>query len=247
MVAENILDIDVGNTRSKWLMLRDAAAVTGVFDNTDMTEALRALRSERIARIRVACVAKDALKRDLIAICLAQWSVEPEFAASSIACAGIRNGYGEPHQLGVDRWLAALAAWHEMPGCACLIVDAGSALTLDTIDEHGVFLGGYIIPGFGMMQRALLSRTGQITCATTERFANAFTRLPASTEHAVQNGAALAVCASTQKAIENFLQRWPRGRVRITGGDGLEIAKYLAMIESYEPDLVLRGLSLALP
>jgi len=197
--------------------------------------------------MRIACVAANACKVELIDILRLKFNCEPEFARPTIVCAGMRNGYKHPEMLGVDRWLAGLAAWAQSNGNPCLVIDAGSALTIDTINEQGVFLGGYIIPGLVMMQQSLINNAAEIICDIEYSIPEEFLGIPADTAEAVQWGASFAVSAIAEKAVEVFLQRWPHGTVQITGGNGADIAEKLNMIDKYKPDLVLDGLALALP
>ena len=86
------------------------------------------------------------------------WGVVAEFAQSREQVGEVRNAYAEPGHLGVDRWLAVLAAYKRARG-ACCVLDAGSALTLDIVRRDGQHEGGYIVPGLTMQRAALLERT----------------------------------------------------------------------------------------
>ena len=70
---------------------------------------------------------------------------------------GVRNGYAKPAQLGSDRWAALIAAWHLVQR-KCLVVDSGTATTIDTLSGQGEFVGGLILPGVELMQRSLCLR-----------------------------------------------------------------------------------------
>lgn len=240
-----ILDLDIGNSRTKW-RLSGGEERGGVLDNMELDRILTKVVSVP-DRIRVACVAHDSYRNALCKSIASQWSGQIEFAQSEGYLAGVTNGYGASGQLGIDRWLAAIAAWN-LSGCMpSLVVDAGSALTIDVVNERGIFLGGHIIPGLKMMQESLVSGTGRIQCETGCFPEGIFTVIPSNTRHAIQYGAAFAVCAAVQKAVDNFSIIWPHGKVHITGGDGYGIAVTLGLQGAYDPDLVFRGLALALP
>ena len=85
----------------------------------------------------------------------------PEFASSTDTAAGVRNGYSNPAQLGVDRWLAVIGAFHRHRD-ACCVVDAGTALTIDGVDATGQHLGGFIVPGPRLMVESLLTGTSDL-------------------------------------------------------------------------------------
>ena len=241
-MSELILDLDVGNSYTKWRV----STKSGRLKNEDIGQ-LEKLIVSRLSRIRIACVAANTCKVELVDTLRLKFNCEPEFARPTIACAGMCNGYKYPEMLGVDRWLAGLAVWAQSNSNPCLVVDAGSALTIDTIDDKGVFLGGYIIPGLVMMQQSLINNAAEIICDIEYSIPEGFLGIPSDTAEAVQWGAGFAISAIVEKAVEVFLRCWPHGTVRITGGNGADLAEKLGMIDKYKPDLVLDGLALALP
>jgi type III pantothenate kinase len=242
-VSELVLDLDIGNSYTKW---RLSGLSGGCLKNADIQQ-LKSLIVTRPGRIRAACVAGETCKLELAEVLRRHFEREPEFAISSQSCAGVYNGYQRPETLGIDRWLAGLAMWNQSKGEACLIIDAGSALTIDTIDNKGMFKGGYIIPGLVMMQRSLIESTGRVICGVEGGIREGFESIPTNTAQAVQWGASFAVSATVGKSLEVFLQRWPHGKVAITGGDGAGVAAVLNRVKDYRPDLVLDGLAFALP
>lgn len=248
-MAEQILDLDMGNSRSKWILRDISSGVMkrGVCKNADLHGELQILKQINITRVRVACVAGDNERKKLRELCKSLWDVQAEFAVSAISCAGLGNAYDNPEQLGVDRWLAALAAWKCANGAPCLIIDAGSALTIDTIDGNGMFLGGYIIPGLVMMQQSLVSNTGKIASDIESRIHKNFVKFPTNTGQAIHWGACFAVSAAVEKSVTDFLLLWPHGRVFVTGGGGVDIAETVGLQDTYQPDLVLYGLAWVLP
>lgn len=86
------------------------------------------------------------------------WGLEPRFAAPQAEGFGVRVAYPDPGRLGVDRWLALIAAHHLVQGPA-LIVDAGTAITYDLLLADGEHLGGLILPGVHLLRQALASGT----------------------------------------------------------------------------------------
>lgn len=242
-VYEMILDLDIGNSYTKW---RVAGAASKRIDNKDILQLKDQIKNP-VERIRIACVLSSSSKAQLEGLLFSMFNCEPEWACSAEFCAGLHNAYSFPDKLGVDRWLAAVAAYDLFKKGPCLVVDAGSALTIDTINNQGVFLGGYIIPGLVCMQQSLNATTGQIDSKATYKFDKNFRSIPTNTDEAVHKGACFAIVAAATIAIGDFLQQWPHGKVCITGGDGLAIAHLLSREDDCYPDLVLDGLVLALP
>lgn len=242
-MPKRILDVDMGNSRIKWRLANERC---GVIKNQDFSQ-FDELELGGLDRIRVSCVAEDTLKEKILRFLEKKYLCQPELALSEYSCAGLINKYENPCALGVDRWLACLAAWRESEEKASLIVDAGSAVTIDTVNDKSEFIGGYIVPGLEMMQKALIGNTGQIACGVSMQFCGDYDRPPTSTNDAVQRGSCLAVLATVEHAVRQFLRQWPGGCVYFTGGGGAEIARIIGMTECYRQDLVLDGLAMALP
>ena len=95
---------------------------------------------------------------------LARWRVTPEWLTASAAACGVTNRYARPAQLGADRWASLVAAWRRSTATdlfppACVVVNAGTAVTIDALDADGVFRGGLILPGMRLMLQALAENT----------------------------------------------------------------------------------------
>ncbi len=204
-------------------------------------------RGEPIDTVRVASVAGEEREGELTRWCLENLGVAPLFARSSSFCAGVSNAYEEPGRLGVDRWLAVIAAFHCHPEGA-LVVDAGTALTIDLVDARGQHLGGYILPGLNLMQQSLRQDTARIRYNEASAPALEPGR---STAEAVANGAALAAAASVAAARAQARERLGHSSAALlTGGDAPLLMRLLdekAEGFEYSPDLVLDGLVLACP
>ena len=115
------------------------------------------------------------------------WDVEPRWVVSTASACGVTNGYDHPNRLGVDRWVALIGARHRVleRGAArpVLVVMVGTAVTVDALDETGRFLGGLILPGFGLMLRALEMGTAGLKAPTGEAV-----EFPTNTSDALMSG-----------------------------------------------------------
>lgn len=140
-----------------------------------------------------------------------------------------------PEQLGVDRWLAMLACYHESPG-PCLVVDCGTAVTLDWVNSMGEHQGGYILPGLQMMQQALLQGTA-IHWVKPDDPIQTVARDSAS---AIALGARHALVALIEKMLD---QAEPQTQLFLGGGDAGEIAISMASSHKKIQHMVLKGLS----
>ena len=173
-------------------------------------------------------------------MCSRLWSQTPVFAAVERQRLGVTNAYTDFTQLGVDRWLALLAAWttHRRPTC---IVDCGTAVTIDGLDGQGRHLGGLIVPGFDLMQRLLIERTQGISVSGAGTPAADFGR---STGECVRNGAAVALAALIDRAAAWMSERHGDDLCHIiTGGAAGQVLPLLQQRFELDADLVFRGLA----
>lgn len=156
-----ILDIDGGNTRLKWrLGAAGVVAESGAGELAALTHALSGYGA-RVQMIRVASVASDDYREHLSRTLEAVTGIRPLFAVSQPQWDHLRSAYANPVQMGVDRWLAMMAAWDRCRG-SFAVVDAGSALTVDYVAEDGRHLGGYILPGWRMLFDGLSQGTAKV-------------------------------------------------------------------------------------
>ncbi|MGR9093327.1 MAG: type III pantothenate kinase [Gammaproteobacteria bacterium] len=169
------------------------------------------------------------------------WSLDPEFARVRASAAGMTTRYDKPAQLGVDRWLAALAGYHLAAGAAC-VIDAGTALTLDIVDHGGVHLGGSIAPGLALMVDSLTRNTAHLQL-------DAF-----AVTDAVATNTAAAISSGCRDAFAGGIERMHAKIERelgadvawfVTGGEAQIVMDACAMPLRPVPDLVLRGLAIA--
>ncbi|MDJ0927398.1 MAG: type III pantothenate kinase [Gammaproteobacteria bacterium] len=243
--------LDIGNSRIKWSLaaVRNGAAagdieLLGQASAADGFSCLDCI-DQAPARVLVSNVAGPAIAGLLRAYCEARWALAPEFAAAEPSRGALRNGYENYRLLGVDRWLALLAAWHTHHGAVC-VVDVGTALTVDLIDAHGQHLGGFIAPGAELMVAALNAGTGDI-----ERFRDAGSNnnpdpghvAPGrNTREAIDSGAWLAMAGLVERARALLPGDAVGARFIVTGGNGDRLLPLLEARAEHCPALVLRGL-----
>lgn len=221
-----ILNIDFGNTRLKWCYSSErhpadfgaisACPVEKKSSAEDTVELLinilqQALaepkkQEDQVARIRVVSV-RQAMANSQLATAVEQvFGLTPDFASTESITAGIKNHYADPTQMGVDRWAAVLGAAKKIDAqVPCCIVDAGSAMTIDLLYE-GRHRGGFILPGYAMQVRSLLSETDKVPverALAIQDFDPA--RFPNNTLDAVAEGVMLNLIASIDHAGSRFL------------------------------------------
>ncbi|MBL8202574.1 MAG: type III pantothenate kinase [Chromatiales bacterium] len=155
--------VDVGNSRVKWGFSTAAGLIEPGEARHDEAEELRALLDAQRApdEILMANVAGAGAGARLAARLEERFGVSPVFARSAATGAGVRSGYADPSQLGVDRWLAICAAFARYRAPVC-VVDTGTATTIDVVNGRGEHQGGLILPGIALMQSSLLGGTGDL-------------------------------------------------------------------------------------
>ena len=167
-----MLLVDIGNSRVKWatydrgeLGSQSASAYSG-WTLDDWRRAL--FQAPGVDNVLVASVAGEATAALLTEAARLETGKPAAFVATSREAGGVRNAYPEPRLLGVDRWLAAIAAYRLARG-ACCVADIGTAATLDGVAGDGQHLGGFIVPGPELMMRSLWRGTQPVRCLPTTR------------------------------------------------------------------------------
>ncbi|QJR13820.1 type III pantothenate kinase [Usitatibacter palustris] len=235
-----ILAIDAGNTRIKW-GVRDGEAwaargAVATNDAQSLTSDWPALVADARA---IACNVAGADVRAAIAAVCEQRGLRIAFIASEASRLGVTNGYRDPAQLGTDRWAALVAAHHASRGNK-LVVNVGTALTVDALTADGRFLGGVIVPGPALMRRSLDRGTADLRL--TE---GAFMPFPTSTPDAITSGS-IQACVGAIERIRAAMaaQGAAPDAIVLSGGAAAQLAPHLPMPAALNENLVLDGLVL---
>ena len=237
----SVLAVDAGNTRIKWGVHDgrswSALGAIATAESASLYEALRA--SLPVDRAIASNVAGPEVRSN-IAAASRRANVEMAFIRSERAQLGVENGYRDPGQLGTDRWAALIGAHHAGERGHKLVVNAGTALTIDTLTADGRFLGGLIVPGPALMRRSLDRGTAGLRL--TEGVLREF---PESTPDAITSGAIQAAVGAVERLAGLMAARGcPPGRIILSGGAAAEIAKSLPITTTHHENLVLDGLLL---
>lgn len=237
MTAMNILVIDAGNTRIKWGFAENGGWLRqGWVDTARPGELAGALAGLPAAERVVACnVAGAAVQAGIEAVLPA--SARPRWITALAAQCGVNSGYADPAALGPDRWAALIGARHHAGG-ACVVVNAGTTMTVDAIDGDGTFLGGCIVPGLRLMREALARDTANLALRD-----GAFAYFPDNTGDAIHSGAVNALAGAVER-VQRYLAESVRGDppVLLSGGDAAVIEGRLNARVSVVDNLVLEGL-----
>ncbi len=242
------LAIDIGNTRLKWAQYeaprpgaRLIAHGAEFLDNVDtLSEGAWAALDEPTTMLGCV-VAGEAVKRR-VEEQLELWDVTPQWVVAKDAEAGLRNGYDHPSRLGADRWVAMIGAWHRMRSQGetrpIVLAMVGTAVTIEAIDAQGRFLGGLILPGHGIMLRALESGTAGLHVPTGD-----VRVFPTNTSDALTSGGTYAIAGAMERMVQHLRTHCGADPVcYMTGGAGWKMAPSLASPFELVDNLIFDGL-----
>jgi type III pantothenate kinase len=243
------LAIDIGNTRLKWALYRQAVPGAALLaqgaeflENIDKL-ADGAWASLECPRRMLGCaVAADAVKRRAEEQMEELWDVPPQWVVSSASEAGLVNGYDHPTRLGTDRWVAMIGAWHRQlaRGGArpLVVVMVGTAVTVEAVDAQGRFLGGFILPGHGIMLKALESGTAGLHVPTGE-----VREFPTNTSDALTSGGTFAIAGAIERMVQHVRRHCgAEPACFMTGGAGWKMAPSMSVEFELVESLIFDGL-----
>lgn len=233
--------LEFGNTRWKLARVTDQETLEFLGVGSELEPLIALIQSMSAPYVAVANVAKPEHVQRLHDACKGRAEVQEAVVESGY---DITLCYQDPSRLGVDRWLTLLAVRPAKESVA--IIDAGTAVTLDVLSADGEHLGGWIAPGFRLMQEALIQKSSRLRINDEAPVG----LIGKGTEAAIHLGCQASLqgfAAEAVLAAKESLQEYP-DRVIITGGDGKLINKKAlphvpeGVVEE-RPHLVLEGLA----
>lgn len=238
--------IDAGNTRIKWCW----------YDGEDLPLDYESAEYEDLEEQGAVLFEGPGPDTDDILICnvagddteaqfnsiFDEWSIKPRYFLTQTSCCGVTNAYQQPDKLGVDRWMALIGAWTNHQQAAC-IVDCGTAVTIDVINENGQHLGGMIVPGMELMQESLVDQTSGIFVEEATEMPAHTTLLAQDTVSAIAAGSLYALVALIERVRQDIEKELDVDLpLYISGGDADLIEPLLGCESNYEPMLIFQGM-----
>ncbi len=196
-----IICIDSGNTRIKWAIHDGAGGEwldSGAVSHQDVDELAALVTKWPMPDKAVLANVAGSLAAEKIRRALSAWATVWYEAIPTASGFGISNLYQPPQSLGVDRWCAMIGARHLVQS-AVVVVMAGTATTIDTVDEQGVFLGGLILPGVDLMRRSLAQGTADLPMAR-----GTYREYPTCTDDAISSGLLEAQAGAIERAYRRL-------------------------------------------
>jgi type III pantothenate kinase len=243
------LAVDIGNTRLKWALYdHPRRGATMLAHGAEFLENIDKLAEGAWAtlpaptRMLGCAVAADAIKRRVEEQMEELWPIAAHWVVASASEAGIVNGYDHPTRLGADRWVAMIGARKRMlaagPARPMVVVMVGTAVTVEAVDAGGAFLGGFILPGHGIMLRALESGTAGLHVPTGE-----VREFPTNTSDALTSGGTFAIAGAVERMVQHLRERCGEEPLRyMTGGAGWKMTPAMSMQFDLVESLIFDGL-----
>ncbi|HOM13331.1 MAG TPA: type III pantothenate kinase [Rubrivivax sp.] len=244
----SFLAIDIGNTRLKWALYASARPGAPLLANgAAFLETIDELAETDWSRLAapagmLGCVVAGEAVRRRVEEQMELWDIEPHWVVPSTAEAGLVNGYDHPNRLGADRWVALIAARARVlasgPARPALVVMIGTAATVDAIDAEGRFIGGLILPGFGLMLKALEMGTAGLKFPTGD-----VVDFPTNTSDALMSGGANAIAGAVERQHRKLLERTGiEPALFMTGGAAVKLAPITDLDFETVDSLIFDGL-----
>jgi type III pantothenate kinase len=244
-----LLAIDIGNTRLKWALHEaphpGAAVLAQGAEFLEQIDALSEGAWARVAaphRVLGCSVAADAVRRRVELQLEELWDVPAQWVHASAAEAGLSNGYDHPARLGADRWVAMIGARQRMLAAGAarpmVVVMVGTAVTVEAVDVQGRFLGGFILPGHGIMLRALESGTAGLHVPTGD-----VRVFPTNTSDALTSGGTYAIAGAIERMVQHVRAHCSaEPACYMTGGAGWKMAPHMSVGFELVESLIFDGL-----
>jgi type III pantothenate kinase len=241
--------LDIGNSRLKWALYEAPHTASPLIaQGVCFLESIDSLAETDWAdlpaptQILGCAVAGDAIRRR-VREQLEIWDAAPQWVVPSEAEAGVTNGYDSPMRLGADRWVAMIGARQRILNAGqgtrpLVVVMVGTAVTVEAIDASGTFLGGFILPGHGIMLKALESGTAGLHVPTGD-----VVPFPTNTSDALTSGGTFAITGAIERMISHLREHSKQEPLCLmTGGAGWKVAPSMGCEFELVDNLIFDGL-----
>ncbi len=246
--SQNRLLVDVGNSRIKWCLQSPEGELFDYASASYPDKSLYYLlgdhwsKLEKPELVAVATVSGALVQSRINEWCTENWDMPPRFVYSEAESLGVRNGFDNPERLGTDRW-AALVAARSVTQRDSIVIDCGTATTIDILMGSGLFVGGAILPGAELMRSNLAIGTARLGLGP----ASTNSRPGTNTDECIALGCEQSALGAVTRIVSLFSdQLGSDPEILLTGGAAQKIKPVISGRLKLLPDLVLRGVGLLL-
>ena len=236
-----LLTIDSGNSYVKWGLYSDNKWLKKgrVFYSDVLLLEKEFVNLPEPTIVVISHVAR-AITRDQLNALISIWPIKPYWIVAQTFQCDVANGYSDPAQLGSDRWAALIAAWR-IQRHACLVINVGTAVTIDALSDSGRFVGGVIFPGAHLVLSSLLSGTQLVDVEKGN-----YQDFPLNTNDAIQSDLIQCLIGAIERMYNLLSLRLGHfvGNCVISGGDASILVPFIKFPTIIIDDLVLEGLAI---
>ena len=236
--------VDIGNSRCKFALCESMLLrTTFTLNNTELSEDIlnnHCSESLEPTSAWISCVGPEAAFSTINLWISERFKISPNRVMVTAEACGISNAYHDQQQLGVDRWIAAIGARKVERELDVLLIDAGTAITIDWLSWRNVFEGGVIIPGHHLMHKALVGNTQgiQSNIQQTGRI------IGKTTHECVNSGISYGLVGAVERIVREMqIHINKQCRIIVTGGGADSLMRKSTLDYHVEPRLVLLGLA----
>ena len=248
VLTMTFLALDVGNTRLKWALYEAPRPGAQLLNHGAVfLENIDRLAEEEWKDLpapnkMIGCIVAGEAIRRRVEEQMELWDVGVRWVVPSLQEAGVTNGYDHPTRLGADRWVAMIGARQRMlasgPARPLVLVMVGTAVTVEAIDAEGRFLGGLILPGHGIMLKALESGTAGLRVPTGD-----VKPFPTNTSDALTSGGTYAIAGACERMVQHLREHTGQAPMCfMTGGAGWKMAPSMLTHFELVENLMFDGL-----
>lgn len=226
--------IDSGNTRCKYALSKERK-ITRVTRN----EAIEQLNA--VTKVIYADVSNSDELQEVITVANEN-KIETFRATTKKSTFGVESGYPNFSTLGIDRWLGVLATDVLYPNESCVIVDAGTAITIDIINDKKQHQGGWIVPGVQLMEKSIVEKAPHVFSSNDAKLETFGTTTP----NALRSGVFHMACGAIERAVRLCIDKYKPlspPKVILTGGDAEALSHSLNVEFEIVDDLIFIGLN----
>jgi type III pantothenate kinase len=231
--------VDIGNTRTKYTFEQQGKLSV---IQSERNENINAQWLENITVSVKAIIVASVSEKHLVEVFsdyATQQAIDFLNVKSESKRFGVTSSYRQPTTLGVDRWLTLLAANIIYSNENILIVDAGTATTIDLLDQTGTHLGGWILPGIDILFHSLLLNTSQIMATQEQKVDISFGK---NSSEGVNNACWAATLGIINQAITQAKKQVSLDKILLTGGNAEKLGALLSTKHHIVHELVFIGM-----
>ena len=245
MIKSSRLLIDIGNTQIKLGVWNDGSLTKcSKCTQKNFRSIISKYKSTTFEKAVYTSVVSNYLENNIKNYLKKTFSIKPVRIKPTSSMLGVKNGYRYPSKLGDDRWCSIVGSYNLFKK-PLVLVDCGTAISIDCVDSKARHNGGYILSGFDGYRSSFNQAYHLRKIKGYKIKKSSKTSIAKETHHAIISGYIMMVNTVVERTYQDFSKRInAKPMVIVTGSYGMEILSYSSLKTNYEPDLVLKSIGL---